>query len=133
MRGLVPAKLADYRKVAWLGVRQPITVLPSVASLRALRGHAKTGRAAKAYFGIGNPLLEGAQDDPHHGAFYKRQADTALPSSGAPDWTCGHATDTAARPRQLPRFSVLMRSGRADAGELMRKHRCQRLPTNYAQ
>ena len=31
----IPANLAEYRSVAWLGARQPITVLPSVASLKS--------------------------------------------------------------------------------------------------
>jgi CHAT domain-containing protein len=50
---------AGYRETAWLGARQPITVLPAVSSLKALRAHAKVSRAGKAYLGIGNPLLEG--------------------------------------------------------------------------
>jgi CHAT domain-containing protein/tetratricopeptide (TPR) repeat protein len=48
-----------YRKTAWLGARQPITVLPAVSSLKALRAHAKASRASKVYLGIGNPLLDG--------------------------------------------------------------------------
>jgi tetratricopeptide (TPR) repeat protein/CHAT domain-containing protein len=48
-----------YRDAAWLGARQPITVLPAVSSLKALRGQARSGRSSKAYLGIGNPLLDG--------------------------------------------------------------------------
>jgi hypothetical protein len=48
------SKLADYRKVAWLGTRQAISVLPSVGSLKALRQFAKVSHAKKPYFGIGN-------------------------------------------------------------------------------
>src|SRR5262249_44885833 len=55
----IPGKLEGYREVAWLGTRQPISVLPSVGSLRALREFAKTSRATKPYLGIGNPLLDG--------------------------------------------------------------------------
>jgi tetratricopeptide (TPR) repeat protein/CHAT domain-containing protein len=55
----VPEAPAEYRDVAWLGTRQPITVLPAVSSLKALRAHAKVGRSSKAYLGIGNPLLDG--------------------------------------------------------------------------
>ena len=55
----VPTKLEDYRKAAWLGARQPITVLPSPASLKSLRQFAKTSVATKPYLGIGNPLLDG--------------------------------------------------------------------------
>jgi CHAT domain-containing protein len=52
-------EVAGYRETAWLGVRQPITVLPAASSLRALRAHAKASGAGKTYFGIGNPLLDG--------------------------------------------------------------------------
>ncbi|HJU30761.1 MAG TPA: CHAT domain-containing tetratricopeptide repeat protein, partial [Hyphomicrobiaceae bacterium] len=59
-----PTSLDGYRRAAWLGARQPITVLPSVGSLQALRQFAKTSKAARPYLGIGNPLLEGPQSDP---------------------------------------------------------------------
>jgi tetratricopeptide (TPR) repeat protein len=49
-----------YRDVAWLGRRQPITVLPSVASLAALRRVAKPSRAPEPFIGWGNPVLTGA-------------------------------------------------------------------------
>jgi CHAT domain-containing protein len=61
----LPADPAGYRDVAWLGTRQPITVLPAVASLKALRQHAKASRAGRAYLGIGNPLLDGSADKDH--------------------------------------------------------------------
>jgi CHAT domain-containing protein len=49
----------SYRRAAWLGVRQPITVLPSVASLQALRRFAKPSHAKNVFIGFGNPLLKG--------------------------------------------------------------------------
>ena len=49
----------DYATVAWLGRRHAITVLPSLASLSALRQLAKASQAPKPYIGIGNPLLSG--------------------------------------------------------------------------
>lgn len=57
----IPRTYEDYRKVRWLGMRQPITVLPSVASLnvRNLSRPEKSGPIKKPYLGIGNPLLEG--------------------------------------------------------------------------
>jgi tetratricopeptide (TPR) repeat protein/CHAT domain-containing protein len=58
----IPATLAEYRSIAWLGTRQPITVLPSVSSLQALRAYAKTGHATRPLLGIGNPLLQGQPD-----------------------------------------------------------------------
>jgi CHAT domain-containing protein len=69
--------LGDYRRAAWLGARQATTVLPSVASLRALRQVAKTSHAGKPFLGVGNPLLDGPQDDPKWGEHYRREAEAA--------------------------------------------------------
>jgi CHAT domain-containing protein/tetratricopeptide (TPR) repeat protein len=73
----IPETLAEYRDVAWLGARTAITVLPSVASLKALRQFAKASRATKPYLGIGDPLLDGAQNDPVWGADNKARAELA--------------------------------------------------------
>jgi CHAT domain-containing protein len=54
-----PADPSNFAKAAWLGVRQPMTVLPSVASLQALRKLASTSRATHPFIGFGNPLLDG--------------------------------------------------------------------------
>ena len=55
----IPDRLEGYRNAAWLGARQPITLLPSAGSLKSLRQFAKTSTATKPYLGIGNPLLDG--------------------------------------------------------------------------
>jgi hypothetical protein len=53
--------MARYRKAAWLALRQPVTVLPSVGSLQALR---RLGRASiEPYIAFGNPLLVGPNGD----------------------------------------------------------------------
>jgi CHAT domain-containing protein len=52
-------KLPDgYRRVAWLGAHNAITVLPSVSSLNALRMLAKS-RAPEPFIGFGDPALRG--------------------------------------------------------------------------
>ena len=76
-KAAVPSTFAEYRDVAWLGTRQATTVVPSVASLKALREFAKASHATKVYLGIGNPLLDGPQDDVRWGPYYKRQAELA--------------------------------------------------------
>ena len=48
-----------YRQASWLARRQPISILPSVASLQGLRGLAKSSRAVSPMIGFGNPLLTG--------------------------------------------------------------------------
>jgi len=56
----LPATFEAYRKAAWLVRSHAITVLPSVASLKALRAQsAKRQRAPDDYVGIGNPVLMG--------------------------------------------------------------------------
>ena len=52
---------ADYAKVSWLGQQNAITVLPSVASLKALRTQAKASSATNTFIGFGNPLLAGPE------------------------------------------------------------------------
>lgn len=49
----------DFRKAHWLARRYAMTVLPAVSSLRALRRFAKSSRAAKPFYGFGDPALEG--------------------------------------------------------------------------
>ena len=51
--------VADYHTAKWLGTRQPISVLPSVTNLKALRAVAKPASAPRAFIGFGNPLLDG--------------------------------------------------------------------------
>ena len=58
------ARKATYRTAAWLIRRHAITVLPSVASLEALRQNARASRATKPLIGFGNPLLDGNPEKP---------------------------------------------------------------------
>src|SRR5262249_31664954 len=51
--------LAAYRDAAWLLKRQAVTVLPSVASLKALRGlGTRNAPAASPLIGFGDPIFE---------------------------------------------------------------------------
>ena len=58
-----PADLADHRAIHWLARDYAVTVLPSVASLHALRAFAHTSHASSPFFGIGNPVLGGWQQN----------------------------------------------------------------------
>jgi CHAT domain-containing protein len=53
----IPDKLEGYRDAAWLLRRQAVSVLPSVASLNALRGFARRDQAVKPMTGFGDPLF----------------------------------------------------------------------------
>jgi CHAT domain-containing protein len=62
-----PAGKNGYAGAAWLGARQPISVLPSVGSIRSFRAYARAGEAKRPYIGFGNPLLEGDSRVDAHG------------------------------------------------------------------
>ena len=49
--------MAAYRDAAWLVKRHAVTVLPSVANLKALRVSAGKGRATKPIIGFGDPVF----------------------------------------------------------------------------
>jgi CHAT domain-containing protein/tetratricopeptide (TPR) repeat protein len=53
-----PKDLALYRDAAWLLKRQAITVLPSVASLKALRVLGRTDQSGKPMVGFGDPVFD---------------------------------------------------------------------------
>ena len=54
-----PAAPSGYAQAPWLAKRHSIAVLPSVASLSALRRFAGASKAKRAFMGFGNPLLSG--------------------------------------------------------------------------
>jgi CHAT domain-containing protein len=56
--------LAAYRRAGWLGTRQAISMLPSVASLAALRRHAKRSAAPDPFLGYGDPAVIGVPGCP---------------------------------------------------------------------
>jgi CHAT domain-containing protein len=50
--------MAAYRDAAWLLKRHAVTVLPSVASLKALRAFARKGEGKRAMIGFGDPVFD---------------------------------------------------------------------------
>ena len=53
----------DYRQVAFLGKQVPISVLPSLGSLKSLRAVAGRSKAAQPFIGFGDPAFGGAPGD----------------------------------------------------------------------
>jgi CHAT domain-containing protein len=53
--------IALYRDAAWLIKRQAVSVLPSVASLRALRSFARKAESTNAMIGFGDPVFDPAE------------------------------------------------------------------------
>jgi hypothetical protein len=60
----VPEKIEGYREAPWLLKRQAqaVSVLPSVASLKALRRFARKDQGTKPMIGFGDPLFDPMQD-----------------------------------------------------------------------
>jgi CHAT domain-containing protein/tetratricopeptide (TPR) repeat protein len=57
----VPGELSGYRDAAWLIKRQAVSVLPSVASLKILRGFARKDQGGKPLIGFGDPMFDPAE------------------------------------------------------------------------
>ena len=55
---------SDHRSAAWLVRRHAVTVLPAVASLKALREVAVRAPAPQPYLGFGNPIFTPAPGQP---------------------------------------------------------------------
>jgi CHAT domain-containing protein/tetratricopeptide (TPR) repeat protein len=96
----IPEKLEGYREAAWLLKRQTVAVLPSVASLKALRGFARRDQAVKPMTGFGDPLF-----NPADSGGEKRTASRSQTSVAYTDFWRGAGVDRktlAAALSQLP-------------------------------
>jgi tetratricopeptide (TPR) repeat protein len=71
-----------YAKAAWLASRQPLTVLPSAASLKSLRASARKSMAQSPYAGFGNPLLSGSNGTDRSAWSRQACAPAPLPAGG---------------------------------------------------
>ena len=105
-----PSDPTGYEQAAWLVRRHAIAMLPSVASLRALRRFARASRATSRYAGFGNPLLLGPDGNDHRAAL-KQICPTDLASQ---------ATRVAARATPDARMAKRARGGLADVDRLRR-------------
>ena len=90
-----PAPDTNLRDLKWLGTTAPISILPSVSSLRALRRVSKPSQASKPFLGFGNPLLNG---DPA-AAKLARSKQTCAPSE--PSWTASVVSRPVRTPMKL--------------------------------
>src|SRR5262249_11841888 len=99
----------SYADAAWLARLHAITVLPSVASLKALRQFAKTSKATRPFVGFGNPLLVGPSG-------VDRSAWTRQGCSKAPELT--RVADRAVR---APMAHLLFRGNLADTEFIRRQ------------
>jgi CHAT domain-containing protein/Tfp pilus assembly protein PilF len=96
----IPEKIEGYRDAAWLLKRQAVSVLPSVASLKALRGFARRDQAIKPMTGFGDPLFNPADS----GTSEKRTASRSLTSVAYTDFWRGAGVDRKMLAAALPQL-----------------------------
>lgn len=101
----------EFRKTTWLANKHAVTVLPSVASLKALRQFAKTSRATDPFIGFGNPLLVGP--DGIDKRAWDRQSCQAIQASKPVK------VATRAAPGNMSKY---FRNGLADIASLRQQH-----------
>ena len=95
----IPDKIEVYREAAWLLKRQAVSVLPSVGSLKALRGFVQRDQAVKPMTGFGDPLFS-----PSGGGSEKRVASRSLPGIAYTDFWRGAGVDRARLAEALPQL-----------------------------
>jgi CHAT domain-containing protein len=96
----IPEKIEGYREAAWLLKCQAVSVLPSVASLKALRGFARRDQAIKPMTGFGDPLFNPADS----GTSEKRTASRSLTSVAYTDFWRGAGVDRKMLAAALPQL-----------------------------
>ncbi len=102
----------NFMRTAWLAKKHAVTVLPTVSSLKALRAHAKTGKADRPFIGFGNPLLVGPSESDKRA--WSRQS-CAVPLKKK-DTQSQSVALTA-----LKNIASFFRGGIADAGRIRRQ------------
>ncbi len=100
----IPETFAGYRDAAWLLKRQAVSVLPSVASLKALRVFARNDQGIKPMTGFGDPLFNPMQDADKRAAGTTKSASRALVTSAYTDFWQGVGVDRARLAQALPQL-----------------------------
>ncbi|SHG25835.1 CHAT domain-containing tetratricopeptide repeat protein [Bradyrhizobium erythrophlei] len=100
----IPETFAGYRDAAWLVKRQAVSVLPSVASLKALRAFARSEHATKPMTGFGDPLFNPLQDGggDNRAAGATKSASRSVVTSAYTDFWQGIGVDRARLAQALP-------------------------------
>ena len=100
-----PANLAGYRDVAWLIKRQAVSVMPSVVSLKALRGFAKRGdTATKPLIGFADPVFNPNAPPPAAASEAGKPAARSLVSLVYSDFWHGAGVDRSLLSKALPQL-----------------------------
>jgi CHAT domain-containing protein/Tfp pilus assembly protein PilF len=99
-----PENLIAYRKAEWLAKSHAITVLPSVASLKALRAFAAGASAAKPMIGFGDPVF-GSETVEVAQRGTKKIATRKLNTRSFTDFWQGAGVDRSLLSQALPRLA----------------------------
>ncbi|MBV9459758.1 MAG: tetratricopeptide repeat protein [Bradyrhizobium sp.] len=95
----IPDKIEGYRAAAWLLKRQAIAILPSVSSLKALRGFAQRDQAIKPMTGFGDPVF-----NPAGAGTEKRSAARSVTGAAYSDFWQGAGVDRGKLALALPQL-----------------------------
>jgi CHAT domain-containing protein/ribosomal protein S7 len=109
-----PRDLAAYRDAAWLLKRHAVSVLPSVASLKALRAFAHKDVAGKPLVGFGDPVFN-AEEEGRSGAEHQR---TVVATRSYTEFWKGVEIDRSTLSKALPRLPETAAELRAVAKNL---------------
>jgi CHAT domain-containing protein/tetratricopeptide (TPR) repeat protein len=102
--GQAPRDLAAYRDAAWLIKRHAVSVLPSVASLKALRVLARKDAAGKPLIGFGDPVFSADTEAQTIGPQRTTQARAVVTRSYTDYWQ-GAGVDRSQLAQALPRLA----------------------------
>jgi CHAT domain-containing protein/Tfp pilus assembly protein PilF len=95
----IPDKIEGYRDAAWLLKRQAVSILPSVSSLKALRGFTRRDQAIKPMTGFGDPVF-----NPAEAGSEKRTASRSVASAAYTDFWQGVGVDRRTLALALPQL-----------------------------
>jgi CHAT domain-containing protein len=99
----IPEKLDGYRDAAWLLKRQAVSVLPSVASLKALRAFARKGHGVKPMTGFGDPLFDPSKEAGDRRAATRTASRSVVTGAYTEFWR-GAGVDRARLAQALPQL-----------------------------
>jgi CHAT domain-containing protein len=105
----IPEKIEGYRDAAWLLKRQAVSVLPSIASLKARRRFARKDQGTKPMIGFGDLLFDAMQDGTGDQRAKARSGTTksaarGLTTAAYTDFWQGAGVDRARLAQSLPRL-----------------------------
>ena len=101
----VPKAFSGYRDAAWLVKRHAVTVLPSVASLKALRKFARNDQGIRPLVGFGDPVFGDESEAGSRGARRKARSSKVSKTRAYTEYWQGASIDRTKLAKALPRLA----------------------------